>query len=105
TNFKGSSAIVVVAADRLVFITDFRYVTGMDAAGGTAWECPGLDLVRVDTSYDEALAVVLATMARARVGFEAAHLTVSRHRWLETRLNGSGGQAEVPALTATEGIV
>src|SRR5437764_13984100 len=78
TNFKGSSAIVVVAADRLVFITDFRYVTGMDAARGTAWECPGLDLVRVDTSYDEALAVVLATMARARVGLEAAHLTVRR---------------------------
>jgi Xaa-Pro aminopeptidase len=105
TNFKGSSAIVVLSADRLVFITDFRYVTSMDAARGTGWECRDLDLVRVDTSYDEALAGVLATMPRARVGFEAAHLTVSRHRWLESRLNGDGRHSDAPALTPTEGIV
>src|SRR5947207_618028 len=105
TNFKGSSAIVVLSADRLVFITDFRYVTSMDAARGTEWECRDLDLVRVDTSYDEALAGVLATMPRARVGFEAAHLTVSRHGWLESRLTGDGRQPDAPTLTPTEGII
>src|SRR6188474_688948 len=60
TNFGGSSAIVVLAADRLHFVTDFRYVTTMNAARGTAGECPGLELVTVDGSYDVTLANLIA---------------------------------------------
>ena len=55
TNFTGSSAIVVLTADRLHFITDFRYVTAIDGARGTPHECPGLELVTVDGSYDATL--------------------------------------------------
>src|SRR4051794_18759367 len=76
TNFKGSSAAVVLTPDRLQFITDFRYVSASESARGTAWECPGLELVRVDTSYDDTLTGVLAALPGARIGFEAAHLTV-----------------------------
>ncbi len=79
TNFKGSSAIVVLTADRLFFVTDFRYIEAIEATRGSKWECPGLEMVKVDTSYDETLAAVLRTMPAARVGFESAHLTVSRH--------------------------
>jgi Xaa-Pro aminopeptidase len=102
TNFKGSSATVLLTRDRLQFVTDFRYVAAIEANRGTAWECPDLELVRVDQSYDETLAGVLASMPRARLGFEAAHLTVSRHRWLEERVARS---AEPPELVPTEGIV
>ena len=35
TNFTGSSAILVLTADRLFFITDFRYLTVLDEARGT----------------------------------------------------------------------
>ena len=52
TNFTGSSAIVVLTADRLHFITDFRYVTAIEAMRGTPHECPDLELVTVDGSYD-----------------------------------------------------
>jgi Xaa-Pro aminopeptidase len=102
TNFRGSSAIVVLREDKLQFITDFRYVTALAASRGTPYECPGLELVTVDGSYDSTLLSVLGGLASARVGFEAAHMTVARHAWLTARL-GDGSSS--PALVGTEGIV
>ena len=103
TNFIGSSAIVIVTADRLIFLTDFRYLTTVQDAQAGASACPDFDLVRVEGSYDAALAGVLAALPVRRVGFEAAHLTVSRHLWLARTLpHGPSSGAE---LIATEGIV
>jgi Xaa-Pro aminopeptidase len=103
TNFTGSAAIVVAAGDCLYFITDFRYLTAIEASRGTASECPNLELVRVDGSYDATLAGLLASLPFARVGFEAAHLTVSRRDWLAAAL--PRGETSGPELIATEGIV
>jgi len=102
TNFTGSSAIVVLTADRLRFITDFRYVTAVNAAVGTAAECPGLELITVEGSYDATLATMLQSMPSSRVGFEAGNLTVARYDWLKTTL-GEGDSA--PVLVSTEGVV
>src|SRR5471030_1352879 len=60
TNFTGSSAIVVLTADRLFFITDFRYLTVVAEAQGTPQRCPDMEVVTVEGSYDSALAVLLA---------------------------------------------
>jgi Xaa-Pro aminopeptidase len=103
TNFTGSAAIVVLTADRLHFITDFRYVTALAEMAQTEFACPGLELVRVEGSYDAALAGLLAALPSRRIGFEASHLTVSRHAWLAGAL--SGGAIPGPELVATEGIV
>ncbi len=100
SNFTGSAAIVVVTGDRLALITDFRYFTAVDETRGTGFECPGLELVPVKSSYDEALIGVLTSLGAARIGFEAAHLTVSRFRWLEERLDGG-----TSILVPTEGVV
>jgi Xaa-Pro aminopeptidase len=103
TNFTGSSAIVVIDAERMRFITDFRYVTAIAASRGAAHECPGLDLVVVDGSYDATLSSVIAAAPGPRVGFEAAHLTVARHQWLASTIaNQSPAAVE---LVPTEGIV
>ena len=102
TNFSGTAAIAVLTADRLHFITDFRYTAAIAETRGRADECPGLDLVVVDSSYDTTLAALLAGMPSARVAFEAANLSVSRHAWLAATV-GAGGVA--PTLVATEGIV
>ncbi|HWF83492.1 MAG TPA: M24 family metallopeptidase, partial [Vicinamibacterales bacterium] len=102
TNFTGSSAIVVLTRERLHFITDFRYVTVMTEACGTATECPGLELVVVQGSYDAALAALLDSLP-GRVGIESAHLTVNRYDWLlKTLAPGSGARR---SLDLTEGIV
>ncbi len=101
TNFVGSSAIVLIERERLQFITDFRYVTAISEMRGTPYECAALELVTVEGSYDAALAAVLAKRTGA-VGFEAAHLTVSRHNWLTSTLAQS---AHAPALVPVEGII
>ena len=86
TNFTGTSAIVVVTADRVLFITDFRYTTTLAAARGTPSECPALELVTVEGSYDATLALLLGTSGWRRIGFEASHLTVGRFDWLKATL-------------------
>jgi len=103
TNFTGSAAIVVVTADRLFFITDFRYLTVLEEAKGTVHECPDTDVVTVEGSYDATLARLLAAHPFRRIGFEAAHLTVDRHRWLTATVAEEGPKdAE---LVATERLV
>lgn len=98
TNFAGSAAIVVLTADRLMFLTDSRYAAAIASARGTPWECPGLELVAVEGSYDGALERLLTASGFARIGVEAAHLAVSRFKRLESTLSSS-------ALIPTEGIV
>jgi Xaa-Pro aminopeptidase len=102
TNFTGSSAIAVLTRERLLFLTDFRYVTAVEASRGTEHECPALELVTVEGSYDAALSALLARLGAAHVGFEAAHLTVSRHEWLTSSLASAEAALK---LVPTEGIV
>ena len=107
TNFTGSSAIVIFTADRLELLTDFRYVTTIRELQREGAE---LDLTIVEGSYDARLAERLATVCpglpgapgpAARVGIEAAHLTVARHLWLTTSL----AEGRAITLVPTEGIV
>jgi Xaa-Pro aminopeptidase len=102
TNFTGSSAIAVLTADRLIFITDFRYVTVVTEQQTTPSACPGFELNVVEASYDEALVAVVR--AFARVGFEAAHLPVSRYDWLQQKLAEPNPAASV-SLVSTENLV
>jgi Xaa-Pro aminopeptidase len=102
TNFTGSSATAVLTAERLYFVTDFRYVTTINATRGTAGECPALELVTVDGSYDATLAALLGSNGWTRIGVEAAHLTVARYDWLKATLAGASPSA---ALVSTERIV
>jgi Xaa-Pro aminopeptidase len=101
-NFTGSAAIAVLTADRLHFLTDFRYATTVNETRGSAVECPALELATVDGAYDVSLVRLLASLPAGRIGFEAAHLTVSRHRWLTDAL---AREAPSHELVATEGMV
>jgi Xaa-Pro aminopeptidase len=102
TNFAGSAGIVVVTAERLHLLTDFRYATAVTDLQTTPYACPMLELTVADGSYDSTLTSVIAAMSFARLGFEAAHLTVSRHNWLTAALTRAGAAT---ALVATEGVV
>jgi Xaa-Pro aminopeptidase len=103
TNFTGSAAIAVLTADRLHFLTDSRYVTVVGETRGTPHECPGMELVPVEGSYDAKLVEVLSGHGWKRVAFEAADLSVSRHTWLASRL--AGANASAVDLVPTEGLV
>ena len=102
TNFTGSSGIAILDADRVRFLTDFRYVTSIHSMRGTPHECPGLEPVVVEGSYDVLLAAEIEALAPRRVGFEAAHLTVARYNWLQSAISH---QQSAIALVPTEHIV
>src|SRR3989442_15813777 len=59
TNFTGSSAIVVLTADRLELLTDFRYVTAVRELQRDLAE---LELVTVEGSDDAMLVQGLAAL-------------------------------------------
>jgi Xaa-Pro aminopeptidase len=103
TNFTGSSAIVVLTADRLYFITDFRYLTAIESQQQAAHACPDLDVVVVDGSYDATLAKLVGSLDIDRLGFEASNVTVSRHTWLTATLSKDG--AARPVLVPTDQLV
>ena len=100
TNFTGTAGIVVITADTLHFLTDSRYAAMVKAAQSAACACPGLELSLVDGSYDAALAGAIASLPNAGIGFEAAHVSVSRHQWLTAALARARADTE---LVATQG--
>jgi Xaa-Pro aminopeptidase len=102
TNFSGSAAIAIVTPDRLHFITDFRYVTAVEAMQQSAHACPDLQLTVVDGTYDTTLAKLLASLGVGRVAFEASHITVSRYNWLMATL---AHEPAAPALVPLENLV
>jgi Xaa-Pro aminopeptidase len=109
TNFAGSTAIVVVTRETLFFVTDFRYVTAVEAAWASPAGCPNASLVRVGTSYDETLVNLLKTAGLQRIAFEAAHVPVAQYgRWaagLDARSAGAGPLAEpTDASQAPDGV-
>jgi Xaa-Pro aminopeptidase len=101
TNFTGSAGLLVVTPERLTFVTDSRYVTAFHGMKDTPHECPGLELVTVEHSYDETLAELLAAGSATRIGVEAENLSVSRYNWLASAL----ARRRALELVPTEGLV
>jgi len=105
TNFTGTSATVVLTPDRVLFITDFRYVTALEGLQQSPHACPDLQLTVVVGTYDTTLVTLLTSLGLAHVAFEAANVTVSRHDWLTAALATSPGAPQlVPAEHTVERI-
>jgi Xaa-Pro aminopeptidase len=89
TGFDGSAGAALVEPDRVVLVTDRRYEETAAALAG-----PGIEPVLVEQTYDETVTQLLA--ARDEItGYEAAHLTAQRLRWLVAAL----GARHWPAAT------
>jgi len=72
--FSGSTGVLVVTADRQLFLTDFRYVL---QAGQ---EAPDWELVKVEQSLQATVRDVLGGLDLTPIGFEPEHLTVAQYR-------------------------
>jgi Xaa-Pro aminopeptidase len=109
TGFTGTAGIVVVTATKVGLLVDFRYLTFVErmAEEGRGW--PDAALIRVQGSYDEALGSLIEEWEIKRAGFEAEHLSVSRHRWLANRLGvkdpARSGRDTMRELVPTERII
>jgi Xaa-Pro aminopeptidase len=86
TNLSASAAAAVVTRAQLYLITDFRYSAAVHRLLSSPEAPPDAVFHQVEGSYDEAIADVVATLAPARCGFEAAHVPVRQHRTWEHRL-------------------
>ena len=86
SNHAGSSGILVLTADGVHLLIDFRYAEAVRARQASAAACPGLTARHVPASYDEALVACLAELGVQRVGIEARHLTVARLEWLRNTI-------------------
>jgi len=93
TGFTGSTAIVVLTRDELVFITDGRYLTQVRET--VVPLCPGLRLVAVDPTYDQTLVDAIGQAGLARVGFESSYLPVRRYQWIVAALDGLASRGRV----------
>jgi Xaa-Pro aminopeptidase len=73
TGFTGDSSAVILSRDRVIIISDFRFIEQLDQ------ECPGLEIViRPSTqTLPVAVAETLGQFGAHTVGFESAHLTVA----------------------------
>jgi Xaa-Pro aminopeptidase len=102
TNFTGSTAIVVLTADGLTFLTDSRYRTAAQTLREGPCRCQGLEICLVDAAYDATLLSLLERLSLGRIGFESTDVTVARHAWLSA---GLARRPNPPLLIGCEGLV
>jgi Xaa-Pro aminopeptidase len=104
SGFSGSAGLVVLTADRLYLLVDFRYSAAVHQAGRAGALAPGFAAIQVDGSYDRRLVAFLAEQGWTRVGFEATHLSVSRFDWLRRSLAGVPGVATVDWVPVDDAV-
>lgn len=83
TNHAGSAGVLVLTGDAAHLLVDFRYKEAVERLQASPAACPDLRVWDVPASYDEALLSCLQAIGVTVVGFEAAHVTVSKHDWWE----------------------
>jgi Xaa-Pro aminopeptidase len=81
SNHAGSAGVLVLTRDSVHLLVDFRYREAVRMLQASPSACPGLRTWDVPASYDEALLACLAEIGSSVIGFEAAHLTVSKYEW------------------------
>ena len=81
SNHTGSSGVLVVTPESLRLLVDFRYREAVQMLQQSPSACPGLAVRDVPASYDAALLECLSDLGASTVGFEADHVSVSRHEW------------------------
>ncbi|MEE2637634.1 MAG: Xaa-Pro peptidase family protein [Acidobacteriota bacterium] len=81
TGFRGSAGMLLVQSDTASLIVDSRYVTLARELLDHSHDEAAIELVEVERSYEETVAELVRRHRPRRVGFEAAHTTVSQYEW------------------------
>jgi Xaa-Pro aminopeptidase len=101
TGFFASAAAALVSRESITLIGDGRYRDLLEQRGEA---CPFLRprLLPSGSAYDTTIVEVLGSLSATQVGFEAAHMTVSRYNYLVSGLSQMGSR---PELVPTDGLV
>jgi len=100
SNHIGSAGVLVLTRTDAHLLIDFRYEEAVRTLQASAAASPSLKTWRVPGSYDEALASCLCEIGATIVGFEATHLSYSRHEWLTRTLAARGCDVTLRSTTA-----
>jgi Xaa-Pro aminopeptidase len=98
TGFDGSNAAVVIGAQPLRFITDFRYLTQSAEQLATEWER------EIDTDLLKRAIAGIPAHEPHKLGFDDAHLTVKQHAQLAKLVAERESGSEIE-LVAAGGIL
>ena len=102
TNHAGTAGALVVTANAMHLLIDFRYEEAVRSLQASASACPTLRTWPVPASYDEALLGCLVELGASTVGFEAGHLSVARYDWL---VRTAAARSAAVTFRATERLV
>ena len=102
TNHVGTAGTLVMTHAALHLLIDGRYAEAVRARQASDRACPALTTHVVPASYDEALVDALPALGLTRAGFEAGHLTVSRHRWIDRALRARASLTFEPTTDVVE---
>lgn len=102
TGHEGSAGVVLLTASRALLYVDPRYVEAVTQLQASPAAPPDLEVRIVPASYDQAIVDGLIDLGLTRVGVEAGHLTLGRHRWFVATLAQTAPTVE---LVATEGLL
>lgn len=81
TGFAGTAGLLLIAPNSAWLMVDGRYEGSVRDRAARGWLGP-VSTVRVERRYDLTLEAVARAQALARIGFEAAHITVAAlRRW------------------------
>ncbi|MBX9972991.1 Xaa-Pro peptidase family protein [Cytobacillus firmus] len=81
TGFTGSAGVVLISADKALFITDFRYTEQ------AAKQCEGYEIVKHTGAIPEEVAKQAEQLGIKKLGFEENHLTFSSYKAYEKAVN------------------
>jgi Xaa-Pro aminopeptidase len=93
SGFDGSAGFLLVTQQDMILATDFRYIA--QAKG----QAPDYELFTITNDTGDWLPRLAAELNIKRLGFEAEHLTFSRHRQLSDILNKGKSQFKLMPVT------
>ncbi len=74
SNFTGTAGVVLISADKALFITDFRYI---EQASN---QCQGFEIVKFSGSIPEEIARLTKELGIQKLGFEEDYVTYSSYK-------------------------
>ena len=73
-----TSGALLISANRMQLVVDFRYVTAARELASATPDLAALEIELADSSLDRTLAEVIERQGLQRIGIEAAYVAVSR---------------------------
>ena len=77
SNFTGTAGVVLINAEKALFITDFRYTEQ------AAEQCQGFEIIKLSGSFPEEIALQVKKLGIKKLGFEEDFLTYSSFKVYE----------------------